>query len=87
MAKSAQDKFNEYLAECRETRDAINELEKSSRENHDGSYAFACGVFSMLLGDVISELPKARRAEIREQMFRLAQKQKNEQLVKAIATS
>lgn len=87
MAKSAQDKFNQYLAECRETRDAINEVEKASRENYDGSYAFACGVFSMMLGDVISELPKARRAEIREQLYRTAQKQKNEQLMKAIATS
>ena len=85
MAKSAQDKFNEYLAECRETRDAINELEKASRENHDGSYAYSCGVFSMLLGDVIAELPKARRAEIRDQLLRTAQKQKNELLAKVIS--
>ncbi len=85
MAKSAQDKFNEYLAECRETRDAINELEKASRENHAGSYAYSCGVFSMLLGDVIAELPKARRAEIRDQLLRTAQKQKNELLAKVIS--
>ena len=87
MTKSAQQKFNEYLDECRETRDAINELEQASRENHDGSYAYSCGVFSMLLGDVIAELPKKRRAEIREQLLRTAQKQKNEHLMKAIATS
>ena len=84
MARSAQDKFNQYLEECRETRDAINELEKSARENHDGSYAYACGVYSVLLGDLISELPKARRAEIREQLYRTAQKQKNELLLKTI---
>lgn len=87
MAKSAQEKFNEYLEECRETRDAINELERSSRENHDGSYAYACGVFSMLLGDVIAELPKARRAELRNQMYRTAQNQKNELLAKTIKES
>ncbi len=84
MPKSAQDKFSEYLAECRETRDAINEVEKASRENCEGSYAFACGVFSSILGDVISELPKARRAEFRSQLLNLAQKQKNEHLAKTI---
>ena len=84
MAKSAQDKFNEYLAECRETRDAINEVEKAARENHEGSYAYACGVYSALLGDIIAELPKARRAEIREQLLRTAQKQKNELLARTI---
>jgi hypothetical protein len=84
MTKSAQQKFNEYLDECRETRDAINEVEKTSRENCDGSYAFACGVFSMMLGDVISELPKAKRAEMRNQLRRIAQKQKNEYLAKVI---
>ena len=84
MPKSAQEKFNEYLAESRETRDAINELEKASRENNDGSYAYACGVYSVLLGDIIAELPKARRAEIREQLLRSAQKQKNELLAKTI---
>lgn len=84
MAKSAQEKFNEYLEECRETRDAINELEKASRENHDGSYAYACGVYSVVLAEVISELPKKRRAEIREQLLRTAQNQKNELLAKTI---
>lgn len=84
MPKSAQEKFNEYLEECRETRDAINELEKASRENHDGSYAYACGVYSVVLAEVISELPKKRRAEIREQLLRSAQKQKNELLAKTI---
>ncbi len=87
MPKSAQQKFNEYLDECRQTRDAINEVEKSSRDNHDGSYAYACGVFSVLLGDVISELPKARRAELRERLLRTAQTQKNELLAKTIKDS
>jgi len=79
MKKTAQQKFNEFLDESRETRNAINEFESASRENHK-SYAFAAGVFSTLLGDVIAELPKARRAELREQLYKLAQKQKNEAL-------
>ena len=77
-------KMQAYLEECRETRDAINEVEKHSRENYDGSYAYACGLFSSILGDVISELPKARRAALRDQLYRHAQQQKNELLIKKI---
>ena len=87
MPKSAQQKFNEYLDESRTTRNAINEVESASRDNCDGSYAYACGYFSALLGDVIAELPKARRAEIREQLLRTAQNQKNELLSKQIKNS
>ena len=87
MAKSAQEKFNEYLDECRETRNAINELETASRENHDGSYAYACGVYSTLLAEAIGELPKARRADFRSRMLRMAQTQKNELLAKTIKDS
>jgi len=85
MPKSAQQKFNEYLDECRLTRDAINELEKASRENHDGSYAYACGVYSVLLAEAIAELPKARREDFRRRMLRQAQTQKNELLAKVIS--
>lgn len=83
MAKSAQDKFNEYLDESRETRDAINEVERNSRDNY-GDYAFACGVFSMMLARTIGELPKAKRAEFRNELYGIAQKQKNEMLMKTI---
>lgn len=87
MAKTAQQKFNEYLEDSRQTRDAINELEQAARENNGGSYAYACGVYSVLLGDVIAMLPKAKRVEIREQLLRTAQKQKNEHLAKLIKES
>ena len=85
--KSAQQKMNEYLEECRETRDSINQLESASREHYEGSYAYACGYFATLLGDIIAELPKTRRAELREQLFREAQKQKNLHLAKTIKES
>ena len=84
MPKSAQQKFNEYLDECQETRDAINRLEKASRDNHGNSYAYACGVFSVMLGDVISQLPKAKRAEMRQQMLRMADKQEAELMFKTL---
>lgn len=83
MPKSAQDKFNEYLAECRETSQAVTEFTSASHENY-GNYAYACGALESMIKDVISELPKARRAEIRQRFFDMAQKQKNEHLAKVI---
>jgi hypothetical protein len=84
MAKSAAQKFDEYLSECRETRNTINEIEKASREKYDGSYAYSCGVFSMMLGDVIAQLPKAKRVEMRQQMIKIANQLQNDILIKTI---
>lgn len=81
--KSAQQKFNEYLDECRETSDAVNQFINFSADNYKG-YAYAAGALSTVLQDVIAELPKARRAEIRERLYRMAQDQKNELLAKTI---
>ena len=87
MAKSAQQKFNEYLDECRETNDAINEFVKASYDNNDRNYAYAAGYLESLLKDVITELPKARRAEIRKRFLDMAQKQRNEFLIKTLKES
>ncbi len=81
--KSAQQKFNEYLAECHETTDAVNEFIKASLENY-GNYAYACGSLECIVKDLIGELPKAKRAEMRERFRSMAQKQKNEHLAKVI---
>ena len=83
MPKSAQQKFNEYLEESRETRNAINELTDRTNETYDG-YAFAAGYLGSMLADVISELPKARRAELRDRLLAKAQEAKNEYLLKTI---
>jgi hypothetical protein len=79
MAKSAQEKFNEFLDECRETSQAVSAMVSESYENYN-NYAYACGVLESMLKDAIAELPKARRAEFRAQLFNLAQKQRNERL-------
>lgn len=71
MPKSAQEKMQNFLDESRETRDAINEFVSNTYE-HFGSYSFTAGYMSTLLGDVIAELPKARRAELRAQILRKA---------------
>ena len=83
MAKSAQQKFNEYLDESRETRDAIREMVDTSYDLHKG-YGYAAGYLQTLVGDLIAELPKARRAELRDQLYAQAQKQKNELLLKTV---
>jgi hypothetical protein len=83
MPKTAQQKFNEYLDECRATQDAINQVELASRENY-GDYAYACGLFSSLLSRAILELPRARRAEFRNELLNAAERQKNEMLLKSV---
>lgn len=83
MAKSAKEKLDEYLGECRETTDAINEFIDNSADNYKG-YAYAAGALSVVLQDAIAQLPKAKRTEMRERLYGMAQQQKNEILVKTI---
>jgi hypothetical protein len=86
MPKSAQQKFNEYLDECRETNIAVNEFTKASYDNH-GGYAYATGYFESVVKDLIGQLPKAKRAELRKQFLDMAQKQKNEALINQLKAS
>jgi hypothetical protein len=83
MAKSAAQKFDEYLNECRETSSAINEFTKASLDNY-GNYAYAAGYLESIIKDLITQLPKAKRAEVRNRFLALAQTQKNELLLKTI---
>jgi hypothetical protein len=68
MRKSAQEKIQDFLEESRETRDAINELVNNTKQ-HFGDYGYAAGYLQSFLGDVIAELPRARRAEIRDRLY------------------
>ncbi len=83
MRKSAQSKFNEYLDESRETFEAINEFTKASFSNYN-NYAYAAGYLESMIKEVILQLPKAKRVDIRNRFLAMAQTQKNEQLMKAI---
>lgn len=84
--KSAQQRFNEYLDESRETSDAVREFVDSAFENH-GSFTYAAGYLEAVVKDLVPELPRAKRAEIREQFYRMAQKMKNEGLLKTVKES
>ena len=83
MAKSAQSKFNNYLDECRETSDAVSEFVKAAHDNY-GNYAYAAGYLESMIKDVINQLPKAKRVEIRDRFKTRTQAQKNELLLKTI---
>jgi hypothetical protein len=86
--KSAQQKFNEYLDECRETREALGQFEKAVQEKYDGSgYAYIAGYMMTQLQDAITHLPKAKRAEFRETFLRAAKKFEQENLLKMIKES
>ena len=86
--KSAQQKFNEYLDECRETRQALGAFEKAVQEKYDGhGYAYIAGYMMTQLQDAITHLPKAKRAEFRETFLRAAKKIEQEHLMKTIKES
>jgi len=88
MAKTAQQKFNEYLAECETTRNVLKQFEKAVHEKYDGSgYAYIAGYMMMQLQDAITHLPKAKRAEFRETFLRAAQKFEHENLIHKIKAS
>jgi len=83
MPKSAQQKFNEYLEDCRKTSDAIGELTNSTNEYYNG-YAFAAGFLGMQLGDAIALLPKAQREEFRDRLVRKAEEVRQQILITKI---
>jgi len=83
MAKSAQQKFDEYLAECRETSQSINDMVQSSYDLY-GNYAYSAGYLQSLLAEVIDQLPKAKREGLRNQLRRQAQNDKNAQLANTL---
>lgn len=86
MPKSAQQKFNEYLDECRETREAIGAFERAVQEKYDGSgYAYIAGYLMTQLQDAIIHLPKAKRAEFRENFLSAAKKFEQENLIRALS--
>jgi hypothetical protein len=83
MAKSAAQKWDEYLEECRETSYAVSEFVKTAHDNY-GNYAYAAGYLESMIKDLIGQLPKDKRADMRNRFYTMAQAQKNEQLMKTI---
>ena len=85
MPKSAQQKFNEYLEECAETGNALTAFERAVQDKYDNhGYAYIAGYMMMQFREAVSELPKARRAEIRERFLREAKRFEQENLLNKI---
>ena len=86
MRKSAQQKFNEYLNEAAETRFAVNEMVKQSHKRY-GDYSYAAGYLESLIMELVGELPKARRAAIRDRLLANAEDQIKVMLMQTIKES
>ncbi len=91
MPKTAQQRFDEYLAERRDTTDAMMAVESAARSRYQhhggGHYAYVAGYFHMQLGDAISRLPRAQRKEFRETLLRAAKNLEQEALMRTIKES
>lgn len=72
MRKTAQQKFNEYLEDYRKTTDVVNQMIESSNELY-GNYAYATGYLSTVVQEVIAQLPRAKREELRQRFARSAE--------------
>lgn len=72
MPKTAQQKFNEYLEDSRKTTQAVNQMIESSNDLY-GGYAYATGYLSTVLQEVIAQLPRAKREELRQRFARSAE--------------
>ena len=88
MAKTAQQKWAEYLEECAETGNALTAFERAVQEKYDNhGYAYIAGYMMMQFREAVAELPKKRRAEIRERFLREAKKFEQENLMRKIKES
>jgi hypothetical protein len=73
MAKSATVKIEEYLNECHGTKALLKEFSDVAKDKY-GTYAYASGYFETMMADLIMELPKKRREELRTQLHNQAYK-------------
>ncbi len=76
-------RFEQYLAEFRETQQAVNAVTDSTYKLYE-DYGYAAGYFGSMVADLVAQLPKAKRAEYREQMLRKAKEFENQYLLKQI---
>lgn len=73
----ARQTFTQYLDEFRETQQAVNAMTDATYKAHD-NYAYAAGYFGSLIADLVAQLPKAKRAEVRAQLLAKAEEFKKE---------
>lgn len=69
---TAAEKLDLFRNECHGTRALVREFVDVSYKKF-GAYSYSSGYLESLVVDILMELPKARRAEVREQLSRKAQ--------------
>lgn len=79
----AKQTFDQYLAECRETQQAVTAMTDSSHSLY-GSYAYAAGYMGSMIADLVALLPKAKRQQVRDQLLVQADRLQQEHLLKTI---
>lgn len=79
----ARQTFDQYLAEFRETQQAVNAMTDATYKNY-GDYAYVAGYYGSMIADLVALLPKAKRAEVRAQLLNQANKFQQETLLKTI---
>jgi hypothetical protein len=70
MAKSAQQRFNEYLDESERIAKAIRQFNNRSYDKRS-TYAYAVGALTTVCQDAIAMLPKAKRQHFIDLLNRL----------------
>jgi hypothetical protein len=70
MSKSAQQRFNEMLAESDRVASAIRAFNNRSYEKRN-TYAYAVGTLTTIAQDAIAMLPKAKRQQFIDLLNRL----------------
>lgn len=85
MAKTAQQKFNEYCAECDNTRDAFKAFEDAVQVKYDRQgYPYIAGYAMTQLLAAVALLPRRQREEFRARFRVDAQKFEHENLMRKI---
>lgn len=83
MAKSAQQKMNEFFSESDETRAVVKAFSDAAFKNYEG-FGYAAGYLESAFVGVVMQLPKAKREAIRREYAELAKRQMDQYLLKQI---
>jgi hypothetical protein len=80
--------FNQYLEECSQMGDALNDFEKAVQAKYDGhGYPYIAGYMMMQFREAVMELPRARREQFKAQFQKEAKRFEQEHLMKTIKES
>ena len=80
--------FSQYLEECSQMFDALNDFEKAVQAKYDGhGYPYVAGYMMMQFREAVMELPRARREQFKAQFLKEATRFEQEHLMKTIKES